>query len=79
MTVVPTWMFNVAGEKAKLAKVTVLLEEVDEVAVFEVVKPPDEHAVSTIAANKIRVTGNQCKILCKVFFIFLLLRISKNT
>jgi hypothetical protein len=69
-------MFKVAGEKAKLAKVTVLPEEVDVAVVFEVVPLPDEHAVKTIAVSKTRMTGKKCKILCKVFFIFMLLLLS---
>jgi hypothetical protein len=66
-------MGNVAGENAKLAILTVLPEEVEEAVVFEVVAPPDEHAVRTIAISKTKMTGKKCKILYKVFFIFLLL------
>jgi hypothetical protein len=67
--VVPALTLSVAGEKAKLAKVTELPDACGEDVVGEVVPYPDEHAdreTRVISINMIDISGND---RCKMLFI----------
>ena len=59
VTVVPTLTVSVAGEKAKLARVTELPDAGGEDVVGEGVPYPDEHAVRVITTSKTNTIGEK--------------------
>jgi len=70
VTLLPTFTVNVAGEKAKLAMVTVLPDVVDEDVADEVVA--DEQAIKITTNDKMMAIGKNRKNLRREVFIRIL-------
>lgn len=70
VTLLPTFTVNVAGEKAKLAMVTVLPDVVDEDVADEV--GLDEQAIKITTNDKMMAIGKNRKNLRKEVFIRIL-------
>jgi hypothetical protein len=70
VTLLPTFTVNVAGEKAKLAMVTVLPDVVDEDVADEV--GLDEQAIKITTNDKMMAIGKNRKNLQKEVFIRIL-------